>query len=262
MLTIARQLSGHTDTSALRRAIAAYQFLEQLEKSNSALYAKLKDAPLSIVEVIARWAVFDSEGALVATERWAEGRGNVTTITRAMHEARPDGYAGKSGIALEKAYVAAAKPVVSALVHGLVGQDVKLSGTMVRDETTGHTLDFTFAYGSGGRQQIAVLVVGPYNNSKIYANRRADWISKAYSLALLHDRIVMALPDARAAEDYQGRVHSFQRKLEDRRRDAGPPGFNVSLPVVDVVYTDVPKLTLDEDRFIGELEGRHTFRST
>src|ERR1700738_1856872 len=67
----ALRLRGHTDTSPLRRAIFAYQFLDRLRSENPAVHEILKDAPLTIVEVIARWTSFDPWTAMSVARDWA-----------------------------------------------------------------------------------------------------------------------------------------------------------------------------------------------
>jgi hypothetical protein len=257
MQAIAGRLSGHTDTSAMRRAIAAHNFLEQLRGTEPASYAQLENAPLSVVEVIARWFVFDRPAALAAAEEWARGIGNVTSITKAMRDARPPGYAGKSGIALEKAYVLDAKPIVSEAVHKLTGLEVTLSGTSVRDDATGQTLDFIFDLPGGTpKRQVAVLVVGPYTNTKLYSNKCADWVTKAFGLALLFERIVLALPEANALAEYQRRTEAVRKRIGASSQGRSALDLSAcTVPTVDVVHTDVPKVTAEEAEILAQWSG-------
>lgn len=242
---IARQLSGHTDTSALRRAIAAHEFLEHLRLSRPASYAHLENASLSIVEIIARWFSFDQDGALQAAEGWANGIGNVRTITKAMIDARPPGYAGKSGVELGRAYVADAKPIVMKAVD-ILANGATMSGISARDEATGQTIDFMFDLpNSGGR--LAVVVVGPYTNKKLYLSRSGDWVTRAFGLAWLFDRVVLALPDYDSLPEYQKRISAIRRQLEERSGRLRRP------PAVEVVHTDVPKFNVEEEEFLNEL---------
>jgi hypothetical protein len=245
MRMIARQLSGHTDTSALRRAIAAHEFLEHLRFSRPTSYAHLENASLSIVEIIARWFSFDQDGALQAAEGWANGIGNVRTITKAMIVARPAGYAGKSGVALGRAYVVDAKPIVMKAVDNLAKGAI-LSGISARDEATGQTIDFIFDLpNSGGR--LAVVVVGPYSNKKLYLSRSGDWVTRAFGLAWLFDRVVLALPDSESLPEYQKRISAIGRQLEEQNGRLRRP------PAIEVVHTDVPKFNAEEEEFLNEL---------
>jgi hypothetical protein len=252
MQAIARHLSGHTDTSALRRAIAAHEFLENLRQTSPDSYAHLSNASLSIVEVIARWFSFDPPAALAAAKDWANGIGNVRSIAKAMQDSRPPGYAGKSGIALGRAYVSDAEPVVIEAVGKLLNRKVIVSQRSVREEAMGQTLDFTFEVTENVQKiRIAVIVVGPYSSEKLYLSRGGDWITKAFGLAWLYDRIVLALPDAKALPDYRRRIDAVNRELQERSGNSTGPR-----PVVDVVHTDVPKTTPEEDAKISEFFGQ------
>ena len=251
MQTIARQLNGHTDTSALRRAIAAYEFLDNLRISKPASYAQLDGAPLSIVEMIARWFAFDPSAALKAADDWANGKGNVRSIGKAMQASRPTGYAGRSGIALGRAYVTAAKPVVLDAVERLIGRDVIPTDISIREEATGQTLDFVFVVPDGGDMTIAVVVVGPYSNRKLYGSRAGDWVTKAFGLAWLFERVVLALPFVEALPAFEKKIAAVNRAF------ARTSGSSVRHPpVVDVVHIDVPELTPEEDEMVSELSGQ------
>jgi hypothetical protein len=61
-----------------------------------------------------------------------------------------------------------------------------------------------------------VLVVGPYNNRKIYASRCAEWVTKAWGLALLYDRVVLALPDGVSLVEYSRRSANIARTANER----------------------------------------------
>lgn len=250
MQAIAHQQSGHKDTSALRRAIAAYEFLERLKAANSAAYRHLNNAPLSIVEAVARWFSFDPDGALAAAEDWAGGVGNVRTINRAAKDARPSGYAGKTGIALERAYAGAAKPYVTSAVRDLTESEVKLIANDVRNDPMGQTLDYVFETTRDPAERVAVMVIGPYNNPKLYLSRGGDWVARAFGLAWLFDRIVLALPEARALADYTKRITAVKRESEERFGSAGS-----HMPMVDVVHVNVPKLTPEEDEMLARAFG-------
>lgn len=248
MQAIAKHLSGHNDTSALRRAIAAHEFLDHLEAVHPVAYSHLANAPLSIVEVIARWFAFDTQGALSTAKDWADGIGNVRTINKAMLAARPAGYAGKSGSAMSRAYVSAAKPFVIEALQGSTQGDLRLVDASYRHEATGQTLDFIFEVGGDhALKRIAVVVVGPYSNRKLYAARSGDWVTRGFGLAWVFDRIVLAVPDAQALPDYSRRIGLIEADIGRRPHDSVAKRFP---PSVQVVHIDVPKLTAEEDEML------------
>lgn len=247
MRTIARHLSGHTDTSSLRRAIAAHEFLEHLRTAMPVSYEHLENASLSIVEIISRWFSFDQLAALAAAKDWANGIGNVRSIGKAMQESRSPGYAGKSGAALGRAYVADAKSVVVAAVKALVQPEAKLSDVSVRNEATGQTLDFVFDVSKDHpRGRIAVIVVGPYSNKKLYGSRSGDWVTRAFGLAWIFEKVVLALPDVEALPEYKKRIDAVRAEFVHPKRPGG------GLPSVEVIHTDVPKTTPEEDDAIAQ----------
>jgi hypothetical protein len=242
MQSIARSLSGHNDTSALRRSIFAFEFLMHMKGARPAAYESLKEAPLSVVSAIARWHAFDPPKALAVADDWAKGIGTFKSITADMKAARPKGFAGKTGSVFEKAYLAAAEPLVAEAVWSLSQVALLSPQTQVKDPSTGQAIDFLFDAKSpeaGKPRQVVVLVVGPYNNRKIYATRCAEWVMKAWGLALLYDRVVLALPDGTSLDEYSRRNANVARKAKERFA-----GSQVStlLPRVDVVHIEVDPL--------------------
>ncbi len=235
MHVIAHALGEHTDTTALRRTIFAYEFLQSLEKAQSPAFWHLEEAPLSVVEVIARWYAFDRKGALEAAAKWSRGIGTVRSITAEMHEHRPTGFLGKSGPAFERAYLQAAEPAVTAAVMEIAGTDVTLSEKRSK-AVGGHVVDFLFTpkETAGDARSVAVLIVGPYSNKKNYIARCADWLTRAYGLAWLYDTLILAVPEAGAVGEYLKRNQAIITELaaKNLRREKGP-NVNIVQLMVD-----------------------------
>jgi len=259
MQAIALRLSGHNDTSALRRAIFAYQFLDRLRSENPAVHEILKDAPLTIVEVIARWSAFDPWTAMSVARDWAKGIGNVRSIAKAMQAARPPGFMGKTGNAFAKAFLAAAEPVVTEAVRSLASdQKISPKKKEIKDPASGQPIDFLFekkAERTENGRTIAVLVVGPYTNKKVYANRCSEWVIKAFGLAWLYDELVIALPDRGSLDEYIQRVKATTEG--SLRHPAGPASdAAIRSPRVSVIHIEVDPLEAADHDALAEIAAR------
>jgi hypothetical protein len=252
MRAIASHLNGHSDTSSLRRAISAYQFLEDLRNSNSVAYSAIENAPLTIVELIARWHGFDQIEAFRICREWADGIGNVRTIRKAMLDARPAGYAGKTGPTLEKAYVVAAEKTVIEAVRKLAGSKFSLSVSPTPDSESGQWIDFLFKPERSVSPQIAVVIVGPYNNPKLYLNRCVDWVLRAFGLSLLYDHIILALPDFAAMPEFERRIAAFSI-IATKRQPKKKSSKSVVLPKVSALHIDAPKFAPVDEEALAQI---------
>jgi hypothetical protein len=240
MLAIAKR-NGYTDTTALRRAIFAYEFLHRLGVENPAVYEILLRAPLSIVEVLARWHQFDPSTALSVARDWGRGIGTVRTIAADMQKVRP--LKGRPGNA--KAYLAAAEPVVIDAVRALTDAQLSSPKMLVKDSASGQLIDFLLSETDKKKEQFAVLVVGPYTNEKLYANRCSDWITKAFGLAWIYDRVVLALPEEAYLKEYRERCRLLEDKASERLSKAAIS--TTFAPNIDIVYIYVDPFA-KEDR--------------
>jgi hypothetical protein len=192
--------TGHKDTTSLRRSIFAYEFWRGLAESEPLLHAHLAEAPLSIVEVIARWYAFDREGARGAAKAWSQGDGTVRSIAEEMHKRRPKGFFGKTGTAYVRAYAIAAESAVADALRLSIGAPVSIAGKGTR-APSGLSVDFVFVTQQAPSRRIAVLIVGPYNNEKNYVAKSGEWIARAYGLAWLYEMVVLAVPNVAALPD-------------------------------------------------------------
>ena len=254
MQAIARS-NGNRDTSALRRAIFAYQFLDRLRAENSSVHEVLMRAPLTVVEIIGRWYAFDPFKALSVANEWGRGKGTVRTIAKDMQTARNLGFKGKTGGAYAKSFLAAAEPVVVEVIGELVKDTALLPpAKLVRDSASGQSIDFLFTSTPTKGQDpvnLAALVVGPYTNRKLYAHRCSDWITKAWGLAWIYDVVVLALPEKDALEEYRRRSGLIGGKANERLAEAAKPWPGASK--VEIVYIDVDPLAKQDHEVLGAL---------
>jgi hypothetical protein len=250
MQAIARR-SGHTDTSALRRAIFASQFLDRLRTDNPSVHEILMQAPLTIVETIARWHAFDAFKALSVAREWGQGKGTVRTIAADMQKARILGFKGKTGSVYAKSFLAASQSAVVDAVSGLMkGATLPPPAKLVRDSASGQPIDFLFTIKSGAdEKKLAVLIVGPYTNKKLYGNRCSDWITKAFGLAWTFDRVILALPEKDELGEYRRRCSLVEGKANERLQKL--PGM--PSPKVEIVHIDVDPLAKEDHEAFAAL---------
>jgi hypothetical protein len=180
-----------------------------------------------------------------------------------MQAARSPGFMGKTGGVFAKAFLTAAEPVVVDAVRLLTDAVLSYPEREIKDSTSGQVIDFLFSsFSDTGerREEFAVLVVGPYNNNKAYANRCSDWVTRAFGLAWLYDRVVLALPDEAALEEYRKRESQMAAKARERSDvTAGdtPAKPRTCVPRVEVVHIDVDPLTPADHAALAQLHDRN-----
>lgn len=202
-----RGLTGDADVNTLRRAVFAVTYLDGLKHKHPDENGILSEAPLSIVEILARWNVFDAEAALDAARRWGTARQSVRALSEEMQRSRKERGAPPSARSLEFEYRRRMIEPAEALVAKLVG------GTLTRPSIKhrgpdGETVDYHFL--SVTNQQVvstvAVLIVGPYRNSGLYRKARQQWMWRAFGAAWIYDHVVLLLPDNSEIEAYRQRI--------------------------------------------------------
>jgi hypothetical protein len=243
MVSIARSLSGQADASGLRRAIVAYEFLLRLKSARPTEYEALQFAPLAVVAAIGKWHSSDPAKALSVARDYGNGIGTAKSIGQAMSSVRK-GFAGKTGGAFERAYTIAAKSSVVYELEKFLRTPVGVPAQSVKDPQTGTVVDFVFTLPEAGeaRQRIAVLIVGPYTNRKLYAHRCADWVAKGFGLCWFYDRVVLALPDTNSMKEYA------RRAMIASSKESSEEGLPVPIkPRLDILPISVSPLTDEQE---------------
>jgi hypothetical protein len=251
---LARQFGYKVDDpSSLRRGIAAYEFLEKLRHAHPSEYEDLRDVPLSVAELIARWFAADPDAALEAARDFGRGRGTVESIRKKMEQSLPKGHGGLVGAARERAYRAAALKPVSAAVAHLAGSEIHSVKTRQRDPISGLKVDFLFEVSSAkGRKRVAALVVGPYTNANMYRDRCDEWIVRAFGIAWVFDQVVLAVPAADYLEMYRKQARIV---AEASRRISGDATTGaVRAPNVSAVHIEVDPLDPADSEAVGKLK--------
>jgi hypothetical protein len=214
-----RELAGARDLNTLRRALTAFNFLQRWIVEQPAAGGVLQEAPQAIVEVIARWAAFDVKGALDSTRRWQADKIPIDQLTGEMQAAR----AGK-GVAPGKAIGLEYRKSAMRIVEDLVAR--RVSGLLTRPEINYKSgddpnVDYRFLAvdpkGDLRARSVACIIVGPYRNPGLYKKRRLDWLSRAFTLAWVHDVVVMVLPDDEQGESYERWIKDFTRRATELR---------------------------------------------
>lgn len=241
MVAIAKSLSKQADASGLRRAITAFEFIENLKATQPVEYEALRFAPLAVVAAIGKWHAADPVKALSVARDYGKGIGTAKSIREDMNEAH-QGFAGKTGGAFERAYTLAAKSPVAAELKKMLKLPVDLVAQSIKDPQTGTVVDFVFTP-ENSKERIAVLIVGPYTNRKLYAHRCAEWVTRGFGLCWFYDRVVLALPDSDSMNEYK------KRALIAPSDD----GKNPAKPKLDVLHIFVSYLTDEENEAVAKL---------
>jgi hypothetical protein len=150
-----------------------------------------------------------------------------------------------------KAYVVAAEEAVVEAIRRLVSSRVSLSVGPPRDAASGQWVDFLF--GGPPESRIAVVIVGPYSNPKLYLSRCAEWVVRAYGLSWLYDQVLLALPDLAALPEFERRIAAFRSEIATKRQTGKGTSKSVPLPKVGAFHIDAPKLTSEEEEMLKRL---------
>lgn len=238
-LEFAFKHSRWKSANTLRRAIAALEFLDQLERDEKQHFAYIAEAPYSVVEILARWYRFDPNGALEAARDWAVGKQSVHDLAQSMKAARSNDHSEKSGPVLESEYRDRAESEVTAAIQSLLGRDIGQPEVNVR-QSEGHIrVDYRYLLKpnekTGRVETLAAIIVGPYQNTSIYQKRRLDWVLRAFGLAWMYDHVVLVLPQPACRDSYSQCISRYLK--EAARRRSGP---TINAPHVHIVALDLP----------------------
>jgi hypothetical protein len=100
-------------------------------------------------------------------------------------------------------------------------------------------------------EEFAVLVVGPYTNEKLYSHRCSDWITKAFGLAWIYGRVVLALPAKDYLEQYRERCRLMEGKANERL--ANPANSSPVKPKIDIVHIYVDPFSKEDNEALAAL---------
>jgi hypothetical protein len=209
---VLRSQSGTQDVNTLRRSVFALSFVDGIESTNPVEHDVVLKAPLSVVEIFARWSAFDAPGALEAVRAWSRNPVSVRALAEAMRERRSK-FGLSSAKSLEDGYRARMIGVAERIVSDLVGGQLTRPNVQFKDSYD-PAIDYRFLSVKPDMkvESIAVLIVGPYRNPGLYRKKRTEWLLKAFGLAWVHDHVVLLLPDSSELPDYKSRIAATSRR--------------------------------------------------
>lgn len=202
--------SGQT----LRRALAAIEFTEHLERETSIPALGLQRFPLAAVEYASRLYRSNPKSALDAIQDLLEGRISVATLKQ--REETADSIAPKAGKSLEVGFRKSAENAIFEYVRERFAVALKANDCRMHNDP--HSIaDFVPKHQeknaiapqlSPGQKMhrpslpVAVVIVGPYSDTKLYEQRAFDWIARGNALLSIYDRIVLVLPEHCPSEPF------------------------------------------------------------
>lgn len=230
--------AGDLDVNTVRRWVAAVSFLDRLEISAPDVRKSLETASFSEVEVLARWSLFDGEGALVAAQRVARGVYSARTLTAAMHKARREKGSAARSESYEAEYRASIQSAAGRVISDLLGGDLSVPEVLYKDSGD-PPVDFRYVriVADERPRTVAAIIVGPYRIANMYAKRRFEWLFRACALAWAYDDVVVLLPEAEVVDTYREWILGMRRRAVEAaaRHVHGSQSAVHRLPNVHVV---------------------------
>lgn len=232
------------DINTLRRAIFALNYLDALAETAPRLRKDLDDAPLSQIELLARWHGFDPKGAMTAAREAAKGAYSVATLSKALSNAR-----SKAGVEADpRSYRENVGSQALSAIQRTLGGSISLDVTKGPDDPP---VDFRYLRKAGNPprfETIAGVIVGPYSERKVYHKRRLDWLYKAFGLAWFYHHVALLLPD----EEQIGSYSDWARDATGRAKGLGKAQKRTPqrLPSVFIVRANpwLPSTFSDEEQ--------------
>lgn len=209
-------LAGDADVNTLRRAVRAVDLLDRWSQLHRDASGKLALTPQTVLEVFAAWASVDEAAAWSAYEEWEKKRIPVLDLAKKLRQFRArKGARGSRG--LEKDLRAKTALRLKRLVRKVVGSDLVVETIEESAKVAGENMmDFLLLANLPGDredQSIAIVIVGPYRNPAMYGKRKLEWMQRAFSLAWLHDHVILLLEDETHVVDYGHWIREFRARI-------------------------------------------------
>jgi hypothetical protein len=237
------------DVNTVRRAIFAVNFYDGLAVKHPDEQRLLSGAPLSVIEIFARWSAFEPAAALAAVRQWGSTPSSVRALSDEMQKNREE-LGLLSAKSRETTYRGAMIEVAERMVKEFVGGELTRPAINFKDSSDDPAVDFRFLSVTLEQkaESVAVLIVGPYRNRGLYKRKQQEWLWKAFGLAWIHQHVVLLLPESSEVAEYRRRVAAFQRKAY---RAASTDGADPSVRIPRV-YVASP-LDPEEEAMIAGL---------
>lgn len=210
---VLKGVAGDNDPNTVRRAIFALGYLDDLKRSNSSAWQGLQSASLSQVELLARWHAFDETGATKAAREVGQGHYTVAQLRKAMNAARVEVAAKSETLP----YSERVKGEARVAIQEMLGGSISAPEVNFRESADDPPLDFRYTrmYGKPPSfETVVAIIVGPYQDRKLYRKRRHDWLYHALGLAWFYDHVVVILPEAEALGSYRSWIEDAKKRAE------------------------------------------------
>jgi hypothetical protein len=183
---LANEFGVHPQT--LRRALAAFKFIETIESEPFLKGLSLRKAPVAAIEHLARWHAYDGKAARRAARLLSQGKFTVASLGAAERAARIAARPEGIGRALLNDCRIRVGPVLRAQFP-----DLEMDDRAGRQKKEAY-VDFRLRRPGAERWTIAALIMGPYRDQRLYDSRLADWMVKALGLTHLYPRVILVVP--------------------------------------------------------------------
>lgn len=204
--------------NTIRRQVRAWNYLEGVREADPALYEILSALSFSFVELIASWAGFDSEGAATAAKEAALGQHSITTLRTALEDARKQSKSRTPASLRIEIKDAIAKTIQDYLpgAEPVVGDGSKDSWDAFCDFRFDRAVDLPPRV-----EEIAVLVVGPYQDPTAYSMRMREWIIKGFGLTVFYHEVFLVLTSYQEWDRYGRSIKRLFASVPTGRRLGG-----------------------------------------
>jgi hypothetical protein len=177
---------------SVQRWITALKNLERIEDDTALEYVedvkKLRQAPVSAVELICRWHKYDGLAALDAAAKVVRGEWRVEALRAEEAKARKHTMTKGSG----RQYAHRLRQRVTDWAIERFRADY----TVVQDRNTDDPpVDVLFVSKNGPKQFASALIFGPYTNPAEYDVRRTAFLSMLGGVALNMQKVLAIMPN-------------------------------------------------------------------
>jgi hypothetical protein len=191
-----QRIAAPRKAQTLRRAIAAVDFLDKLQRETKFPVRQLERLPVAAIEYLLRWYKRDPTGALKAGEKLLRGEYTAHGLGKAERESRTEIFAG-TGKALEADYRRSIADAIEDIARAQTAHRIALAKDADLEPygwDIKRSVDFAFL-DEYKRPLTAFVVVGPYRDPKLYQRRCFDWVAKANAIANIFDTVFLIVPD-------------------------------------------------------------------
>ena len=182
----------------LRRAVTALRMLEKLGARGIEVPEELRRVPIGVVDIIARWAVYDREAAFGALHRYYRGELNFRELMRAEVAARPTGRSKRTPrrIDIVRAWKESCLEKIAPALHD--------AGLQLTDDTLNDLPVDAVARADNMQTTTQIVIVGPYDDVAMYNKVMISVLLRTLGIAYLGNPVWVVVPGHKLGQGYQG----------------------------------------------------------